>query len=162
MDQEKLDQLCINTIRMLAVDGVEKSKSGHPGMPMGDAAMAGDPQSSGRVVAFLGAGIYEELLFRLMMLPAVAVLLSFCGMKRNTSFALAVLTTSLLFAAAHYRLDITLGPIQWATPSGDPFEWMSFVFRLMAGSFFSIVFLYRGFGIAVGAHAMYDILVYFL
>jgi transketolase len=36
----KLDQLCINTIRMLAADGVEKAKSGHPGMPMGAAAMA--------------------------------------------------------------------------------------------------------------------------
>ncbi len=36
----KLDQLCINTIRMLSADGVEKAKSGHPGMPMGAAAMA--------------------------------------------------------------------------------------------------------------------------
>jgi len=31
---DKLDQLCINTIRMLAVDAVEKARSGHPGMPM--------------------------------------------------------------------------------------------------------------------------------
>ena len=36
----QLDELCINTIRMLAADGVEKAKSGHPGMPMGAAAMA--------------------------------------------------------------------------------------------------------------------------
>ncbi|UCE51873.1 MAG: transketolase [Desulfobacterales bacterium] len=36
----KLDEQCINTIRMLSVDGVEKAKSGHPGMPMGAAAMA--------------------------------------------------------------------------------------------------------------------------
>jgi transketolase len=36
----ELDQICINTIRMLSADGVEKSKSGHPGMPMGAAAMA--------------------------------------------------------------------------------------------------------------------------
>ncbi|MBI4842240.1 MAG: transketolase [candidate division NC10 bacterium] len=38
--QEELDQLCINTIRMLAADAVQKAKSGHPGMPMGAAAMA--------------------------------------------------------------------------------------------------------------------------
>jgi transketolase len=38
--QEHLDQLCINTIRMLAADAVQKAKSGHPGMPMGAAAMA--------------------------------------------------------------------------------------------------------------------------
>ena len=36
----ELDQLCINTIRTLAMDGVQKAKSGHPGMPMGTADMA--------------------------------------------------------------------------------------------------------------------------
>ena len=40
MSTAQLDQLCINTIRMLAADAVEKAKSGHPGMPMGAAAMA--------------------------------------------------------------------------------------------------------------------------
>lgn len=38
--QESLDQLCINTIRTLAMDGVQKANSGHPGLPMGAAAMA--------------------------------------------------------------------------------------------------------------------------
>jgi len=36
----KIDELCINTIRFLAADAVQKANSGHPGMPMGDAAMA--------------------------------------------------------------------------------------------------------------------------
>ncbi len=36
----KLDQLCINTIRCLAMDAVQKANSGHPGLPMGAAAMA--------------------------------------------------------------------------------------------------------------------------
>ena len=39
MNNER-DQLCINTIRMLAADAVEKARSGHPGLPMGAAAMA--------------------------------------------------------------------------------------------------------------------------
>ena len=39
-DQTQLDQLCINTIRFLAVDGVQKANSGHPGLPMGAAPMA--------------------------------------------------------------------------------------------------------------------------
>lgn len=38
--KSNLDELCVNTIRMLSADGVEKAKSGHPGMPMGAAAMA--------------------------------------------------------------------------------------------------------------------------
>ncbi len=36
----ELDELCINTIRMLSADAVEKAKSGHPGLPMGAAAFA--------------------------------------------------------------------------------------------------------------------------
>ncbi|MBI3587189.1 MAG: transketolase, partial [Ignavibacteriales bacterium] len=40
MTTSSLDQLCINTIRMLAIDGVQKAKSGHPGLPMGAAPMA--------------------------------------------------------------------------------------------------------------------------
>ena len=36
-----LDELCVNTIRMLSVDCVEKANSGHPGMPMGMADGAG-------------------------------------------------------------------------------------------------------------------------
>ena len=37
---QSLDQLCINTLRFLAVDAVQKANSGHPGMPMGAAPMA--------------------------------------------------------------------------------------------------------------------------
>jgi transketolase len=40
MTQDGLDQLCINTIRTLAMDAVQKANSGHPGMPMGAAPMA--------------------------------------------------------------------------------------------------------------------------
>jgi len=36
----EVDELCVNTIRMLAVDCVEKANSGHPGMPMGSAPLA--------------------------------------------------------------------------------------------------------------------------
>jgi transketolase len=39
-DQSKLDERCINTIRFLSIDAIQKAKSGHPGMPMGAAAMA--------------------------------------------------------------------------------------------------------------------------
>jgi membrane protease YdiL (CAAX protease family) len=60
----------------------------------------------------------------------------------------AVVLTSLLFSAAHY-----LGP------QGDRLELFSFVFRFVAGGFFALLFVYRGFGIAAGTHALYDIFV---
>lgn len=37
---QSLEELCINAIRFLAIDGVEKAKSGHPGLPMGAAPMS--------------------------------------------------------------------------------------------------------------------------
>jgi membrane protease YdiL (CAAX protease family) len=99
-------------------------------------------------IGFLGAGIYEELLFRLIMLSFVAWGFRRAGVKSAVSMILAAVVTSLLFSAAHY-----------VGPSGEAFGWFSFTFRFMAGMFFSVVFIYRGFGIAAGSHAAYDLLV---
>jgi membrane protease YdiL (CAAX protease family) len=101
-----------------------------------------------RFVGFMGAGIYEELLFRLMLLPAVAWLLRLCGCAPAWSLAGGAVITSLVFAGAHH-----LGTL------GEPFQWYAFLFRTIAGLFFAALFIYRGFGIAAGTHAAYDMLV---
>jgi hypothetical protein len=101
-----------------------------------------------RFVSFMGAGIYEELLFRLMLLPAVAALLRWLGCKPIWSLAGAAVLTGLIFAGAHH-----IGTL------GEPFQWYAFAFRSIAGIFFGALFLSRGFGIAAGTHAAYDMLV---
>ncbi len=101
-----------------------------------------------RAVGFLGAGIYEELLFRLLLLLPMAWGLRALGVKPKVSFVAAVVITSLLFSAAHH-----------VGPGGYPFVWFDFFFRFLASVFFSVLFVYRGFGIAAGAHAGYDLLV---
>ena len=105
-------------------------------------------QVAGGLIGYLGAGIYEELLFRLILLSLVLWLLYRLGVSGRKSILIGVIATSLLFAAAHY-----------VGPYGEQFQTFSFVFRFVAGVFFSILFLYRGFGIAAGTHAFYDILV---
>jgi membrane protease YdiL (CAAX protease family) len=100
-------------------------------------------------VGFLGAGIYEELLFRLILLSLLAWGFRRAGVAARQSLILAAVLSSVLFAAAHY-----LGA------SGDTFHWFSFLFRFLAGMFFSVLFLYRGFGIAAGSHAVYDVLAW--
>jgi membrane protease YdiL (CAAX protease family) len=98
-------------------------------------------------VGYLGAGIYEELLFRLILLSLLAWAFRHAGATPRVGMVLAVLVSSLLFAAAH-----NVGPY------GERFHAFAFVFRTFAGLFFSVVYVYRGFGIAAGSHAAYDIL----
>jgi membrane protease YdiL (CAAX protease family) len=99
-------------------------------------------------VAYFGAGIYEELLFRLILLSGLWWLLRYFWTASWKSLATAMLASSLLFALAHY-----IGP------GGEEVKGFSLVFRFLAGVFFGVVFVYRGFGIAAGSHALYDILV---
>ena len=70
------------------------------------------------------------------------------GCKPVWSLAGSAIATSLIFAAAHH-----VGPL------GEPFQWYAFGFRCVAGVFFATLFIFRGFGIAAGTHAAYDILV---
>ncbi len=102
------------------------------------------------LVMFLGAGIYEELLFRLIFLTAAVWLLRRLGMNRPFSVLAAVILTSMLFSLAHY-----------VGAQGETPQLFSFVFRFIAGVFFCVLFVFRGFGIAAGTHAAYDIVVGF-
>lgn len=116
----------------------------------------------GLAIGMLGAGIYEELLFRLMLIPLLITALkplTSCGRTRLIS---AVVISSLLFSAAHYQWEIQLGNWHWIREFGDAFAWTTFLFRASAGLFFAGLFVTRGFGIAVGAHALYDLLVVWL
>jgi hypothetical protein len=101
-----------------------------------------------RVIGFCGAGLYEEVLFRLLLLPAAAWLLGRLSGSSQPAWGMGAVVSSLLFAAAHY-----VGPL------GDTFAVYSFTFRFLAGVFFAVLLLIRGFGIAAGTHAAYDLLV---
>ncbi|HXN87481.1 MAG TPA: hypothetical protein VN867_15515, partial [Candidatus Binataceae bacterium] len=80
MEQSELDQLCINTIRTLSIDMVQKANSGHPGLPMGMAPTAyvlfsqflrfnpHDPKWYGRDRFVLSAGHGSALLYSLLHL----------------------------------------------------------------------------------------------
>jgi transketolase len=87
MTNQALDELCIQTIRFLAVDAVEKAKSGHPGMPMGAAGLAytlwdrhlkhnpADPQWIDRDRFVLSAGHASMLLYALLYLTGYGLTL---------------------------------------------------------------------------------------
>jgi membrane protease YdiL (CAAX protease family) len=110
----------------------------------------GGPDWVPAIVLSIGAGVYEELVFRLLLLPGLAYgLAALLGIGDRPATALAALASAALFSAAHY-----VGP--W----GDVFRLESFAYRFLAGLAFAALFRLRGFAVAVYTHATYDVLVY--
>lgn len=115
-------------------------------------------------ISFLGAGIYEETLFRLFLLPCVYQLLRLFLVPSQPALLASALCSSLLFALAHYG-HVFPGVEPAALAAGlekiaaDPQLRFSFAFRLLAGGTFSTLFWLRGFGITVGCHLLYDLIV---
>jgi hypothetical protein len=101
------------------------------------------------MIRSFGAGIYEELVFRLICITALSILLvNVCKLQRTAATLFIVLLSAGLFAAQHHP------------PLGmDPFDSTRFAFRTFAGVYLAGLFLYRGFGIACGCHAFYNIIV---
>jgi hypothetical protein len=100
------------------------------------------------MVRYVGAGIFEEFLFRLGLFTGLFLLLRAALLPTIIATLLAGLAAALLFAAAHHVGD-----------GGEPMVPLRFAFRTLAGLFFTCLYVFRGFGIAVGAHAAYDVLV---
>lgn len=97
----------------------------------------------------IGAGLYEELLFRLVLIAGVhAVAADLLRIKDGAAKAVAVFVSAVAFAFYH---DLAL-------PSGgiDP---SALAFYVLAGLYFGTVFVLRGFGIVVAVHTMYDLAV---
>ena len=102
-----------------------------------------------RLMLSLGAGLYEELLFRVLLVGGLAWLLHrMVGGSRVMTGLIAAGIGALVFSAFHY-----IGQY------GDPWELGSFTYRAIAGLVFSGMYLTRGFGITAWTHALYDVYV---
>jgi hypothetical protein len=101
-----------------------------------------------QAVTYLGAGIYEESLFRLVLFTILVWLLRGADLAHLLAVPLAAAASAVLFSAAHH-----IGPY------GQPYSNYLFLFRLLAGLYFAFLYQLRGFGIAVGAHACYNVMV---
>jgi len=99
-----------------------------------------------RLMLSLGAGLYEELLFRVLLVGTIAWAgQRLLGWRPLVAGLWAALIGAFVFSAFHY-----IGPY------GDRLTTYSFVFRTVAGLAFSGLFLLRGFGITAWTHALYD------
>ena len=101
------------------------------------------------LVLSVGAGIYEELVFRLILICLVVMVGSdLLRFPAGWTTLVAVLISAALFAAHHHP------PV-----GSEPFGAARFVFRLLAGTYLGAIFVYRGYAAAAGAHVAYNVIL---
>ena len=101
-----------------------------------------------QIAVSIGAGLYEELVFRMMLILALhALLKDALAVPDRAATIVAVTASACLFAIYHPVDPAEVGNARMAR----------FVFLLGAGLFWALLFLWRGFGIAAGSHMLYDV-----
>lgn len=125
--------------------------------------LAGVPRSAPDLASasmVVGAGAWEELLFRVgiysALYVALAQVLRFLGLGRAPSrFAadgLALVIQALGFAAFHLAVFTA-----WLGPGGESFELSIFVYRALAGFLLGVIFRWRGPGVAAWTHGLFNL-----
>ena len=106
------------------------------------------------IVTGIGAGIYEELVFRLILIVLLMLLFQdFLLFEHGLSVVLSVVVSAALFSL-HHHIVFVGGHLEMSAP----FTFREFAFRTLAGVYFACLFAIRGFGITAGTHAFYDII----
>jgi Type II CAAX prenyl endopeptidase Rce1-like len=100
-----------------------------------------------QVVTYVGVGIYEEVIFRLLGFAWLARVLRIALVPAIAAIPMAALVSAAAFALAHHFVQT------------DPFVPAVFLTRLLIGLYCATLFWLRGLGVAVGAHIVYDIVV---
>lgn len=100
------------------------------------------------LVLSLGAGIYEELVFRVLIVGGIFFLLYLWFPQRILMYTIAAVVGAACFSYVHHIGNM-----------GDPWEWSVFLQRMVGGLVFNMIFLIRGFAVAAWTHALYDVMV---
>lgn len=102
-----------------------------------------------KVLVSLGAGVYEEIVFRVFLISALLYLLErVLRLSPHNAAAAAIVLSSLIFSSFHY-----LGAYRWN------FTLESFLYRAIAGMVLAGLYIARGLGITAWTHSLYDIYV---
>ena len=105
-----------------------------------------DPRSI-EVILSIGAGVYEEFIFRLLFL---SILIYFfeksLKVENRRTIYVAVVISAFCFAGFHHILG------------REPFRWADFLVRSAAGIYFGFIYLTRGYGVCAGTHIGFNLL----
>ena len=106
------------------------------------------------IITGIGAGIYEELIFRLVLICVLMLFFeTILGVKKANAILISVAISAVLFSLHHHFVFI-----HGRFATSELFAFAPFIFRTIAGVYFAAIFVVRGFGIVAGAHIFYDII----
>jgi hypothetical protein len=100
-----------------------------------------------RLAISVGAGLYEELLFRMILLAVIHTLLVDLGKASHALGATIAVTVSAAAFTWYHPLEDAAGNLAWSR----------LIFFFVAGLYFGAVYVARGFGIVVAVHVLYDV-----
>ena len=102
-----------------------------------------------QVTLAVGAGIYEEFLFRVLLIAGIGGILGFIFQWNSTLRNLiAMIIAAGIFSAFHFIGEF-----------GDYFSFNIFMVRFFAGIVLGLLYFFRGFGIVAWAHSIYDLII---
>lgn len=119
------------------------------GAPAGDSASPTELGLMARLTLSIGAGLYEELVFRWMLIALVHfVMADLLRTGEHWAYGVAIALSAVTFAFYH---NLRVGP-------GAELSLPLLLTYTMGGAYFAVLFVLRGFGIVVAAHALYDVI----
>jgi len=101
-------------------------------------------------VSCLGAGIYEEFVFRLIAFSLVFIMLKKIFKSNEIALFFSSVISASAFSMFHYTGNLA-----------EKFIADTFLYRFVAGLVLCFLFYFRGFGVAVYTHTFYDILIFY-
>lgn len=96
----------------------------------------------------LGAGLYEELFFRVILVSTLLFIFKRVFSKKFFAISASMILAAIIFSLVHF-----VGAL------GDDFSLGAFLFRFLFGLALNGLYIWRGFGMAAWTHAIYDIMV---
>jgi hypothetical protein len=145
--------ICYVMVDLLHVDPrlLISSGTSHSMMPVLRAGAEGATGIVGVIVIALGAGVHEELIFRVLLVGGFGLFMQrVLGLGRTTALTIAFIVSAVLFSAAHHVIG------------GEAFRVGAFTYRILCGLIFATIYQLRGVAVAVYTHSLYDIYVMLL
>ena len=103
-----------------------------------------------QIVLSIGSGIFEEFVFRVLLVSGIALIVGlFVKKKYISKMSISIIIASIIFSVFHFTGEYADAP-----------KISLFILRFVAGIVLGYIYIFRGFGIAAYSHSFYNLIVF--